>query len=244
MIKGLYTSASGMLPHQRKQEATANNLANTSTPGYKKSDIFVKELSRAEARHQVKRSDWQQPIEVEQFTDYQQGSFDRTGNPLNLAIDGDGFFMIQLPNGDRALTRSGSFVVDNNGLLAVPGGGIVLGDGGPIEIGNEKITVTATGEVSAGEFQVGRIVPVSVPDLTQLPKAGGSLHLLPKDAQLIRLPQSTIQQGFLEASNVDTVREMVEMIISFRAYEANARAIESQDQSLSQLLSKVAGGQR
>ena len=244
MIKGLYTSASGMLPHTRKQEAVANNLANASTPGYKKSDVFIRELSRAEARHQVKKSDWQQPMDIEQFTDYQQGSFDRTGNPLNLAIDGDGFFMIQLPNGERGLTRSGSFVVDANGLLAVPGGGVVLGDGGPIEVGNEKITVAATGEISAGNIQVGQIVPVTVADLTELPKVGGSLYLVPKDAQLIRLPQSTIQQGFLEASNVDTVREMIEMIISFRAYEANARAIESQDQSLSQLLSKVAGSQR
>jgi len=244
MIKGLYTSATGMLPHQRKQEAVANNLANASTPGYKKGDLFVKELSRAEARNQPKKSDWQQPMGVELYTDYQQGNFDRTGNPLNLAIDGDGFFMLQLPNGQRGLTRAGSFVVDNNGLLAVPGGGVVLGDGGPIEVGNEKITVAATGEITAGNIQVGRIVPVTVPDLTQLPKLGGSLYVLPDDAQVINVPQSTIQQGFLEASNVDTVREMIEMIISFRSYEANARAIENQDQSLSQLLSKVAGTQR
>lgn len=244
MIKGLYTSASGMLPHQRKQEAVANNLANASTPGYKKTDVFIRELSRAEARHQVRKSDWQQPMDVETFTDYQQGNFDRTGNPLDLAIDGDGFFRIQLPNGEQGLTRSGSFVINNDGLLAVPGGGVVLGEGGPIEVGNDKVTVAATGEVSSGSIQVGRIVPVTVSDLTQLPKVGGSLYIVPPDAQLISLPQSTIQQGFLEASNVDTVREMIEMIISFRSYEANARAIESQDQSLGQLLTRVAGSQR
>ncbi len=240
MIKGIYTSASGMIPHIRKQEVTANNLANASTPGYKKDQVFTQELSRAQQKQQVTRSDWQRPLVDDIYTNFTPGVFDRTGNPLDLAIDGDGFFQLELPDGTRALTRAGSFRVNSDGLLTFPDNALVIGSGGPIEIGTGTISVTQDGMVQVNGSTAGTITPVTVEDLGMLKKIGESMWTVPDDVELIPVPRASIQQGFLESSNVDVVREMIDMIISFRNYEADAQALKTQDQSLDHLFNRVA----
>jgi len=239
MIKGLYTSASGMLPQLKKQEITANNVANAGAAGFKKDRLFTKELSRAELKQIKTKSDWEKPMVTSTFVDYSPGVFDQTGNPLDLAIDGDGFFTIRLQDGSTALTRAGSFQVNADGVIEFPGGGILQGDGGPIQVGSGKVTVSGTGEVQVNDFAVGKIIPVSVNDVTALTKVGSSLFIVPENMPLIPVTTSTIQQGFLETSNVDIVNEMVEMMISYRAYEANANAVKTQDDSLEQLFNRV-----
>ncbi|MDH4156008.1 MAG: flagellar hook-basal body protein [candidate division Zixibacteria bacterium] len=241
MIKGLYTSASGMLPHLKREEITANNIANAGTPGFKKDRLFTKELTRAQIKIARPKSDWQKPMVNKVFTDFGPGVFDKTDNPLHLAIDGDGFFTLLLEDGGMALTRSGSFVVNSDGYLAVPGGALVMGEGGPIEVGGGKINVSASGEVEVNGSASARIVPVTVEDYDLLTKIGSSVFAVPDGVDLIPVTKSFIQQGYLEASNVDIVREMIDMIIAYRAYESNARAVQSQDQSLDNLFRRVAG---
>ncbi len=241
MIKGLYKSASGMLPSLKKQELTANNVSNVSTPGFKKDAMFTKELSKAESKLSIKKSDWQQPISAETYVDFQSGAFDRTGNALDLAIDGDGFFTVQLEDGSTAITRNGSFTLNRDGLLSVPGGGIVMAESGAIEIGNGQVTVTASGGIEVDGANVGTITPVTVNDLQSLDKIGRSMFLVPQDEQMIPVTHATIRQGYLEASNVDIVSEMVNMIIAYRNYEANAKALQTQDTSLGSLFSRVGG---
>lgn len=239
MIRGMYTSASGMLPRIKKQELTAHNIANVSTPGYKRDTLFTKELTRAEKKLVPQKSDWEKPMVNEVYTDYAPGIFDKTGNPLDLAIDGDGFFTLELADGTRVLTRAGSFTVNKDGLLAFPGGPLLLGEGGPIEVGNGKVTISHSGEVDVDGLVIGRIVPMSVPELDLLVKIGNSLFVVPEGVELIPVTEATIRQGYLEASNVDIVREMIDMIISFRSYEANARALQVQDRSLEHLFHGV-----
>jgi flagellar basal-body rod protein FlgF len=239
MIKGLYTSASGMLPRIKKQELTAHNISNVSTPGYKRDMLFTKELSRAEKKLIPTRTDWHQPMVNETYTDFASGTFDKTGNPLDLAIDGDGFFTLELADGTQALTRSGSFTINNEGFMVFPGGAFLLGEGGPIEAGNGKVTVDQSGGVEVDGSAVGRIVPVTADDLQSLNKIGNSLFLVPEGVELIPVTQAEIRQGYLEASNVDVVGEMIEMIVSFRAYEANSRALQAQDRSLEHLFQRV-----
>lgn len=241
MIKGLYKSASGMLPSMKKQELTANNVSNVSTPGYKKDSMFTRELSRAEQKLSVKKSDWQQPIAPEMYIDFQSGAFDRTGNALDLAIDGDGFFTIQLEDGSTAISRNGSFSVNSDGLLSVPGGGIVMAEGGAVEIGNGQVTVSAGGGIEIDGATVGKITPVTVNDLQKLEKIGRSMFLVPQEEQLIPVNHATIRQGYIESSNVDIVSEMVNMIIAYRSYEANAKALQTQDTSLGNLFNRVGG---
>lgn len=241
MIKGLYKSASAMIPRIKMQEISANNIANASTPGFKKDRLFTKELSRAEKKLLPKRDPWQQPMVDNVYTSFTPGVFDRTGNPLNLAIDGDGFFTLELPDGTRALTRNGAFSVSDQGFLEVPGGGLVMGEGGPIEVGAGQVEVSATGIVSSDGTSVGRITPVTVNNLQELEKVGGSLYLVPEGVELQDASKATIQQGYLEESNVDIVKEMIEMIISFRNFEADSKSVQVQDNSLEQLFSRVGG---
>ena len=243
MIKGLYTSASGMVPRVRKQEMHANNIANANSPGYKRDGLFTKELSRAQRKLAPTKSDWETPMVNDVYTDYTVGAFDKTGNTLDMAIDGDGFFSLQLEDGSTVLTRAGSFQVDENGLLAFPGGALVLGEGGPINIGSGQVSVSATGHIQSNGLTVGRITPVTVDDLDKLEKIGQSAFAVPQGVVLQEAENSTIVQGFLETSNVDIVREMIDMIISFREYEADARALQTQDQSLNNLFGRVGDGQ-
>lgn len=244
MVKGLYTSASGMLPQVKKQEITANNVANAGTTGFKKERLFTKELSKAEIKQVKTKSDWERPMATSTFVDFNPGVFDRTGNQLDLAIDGDGFFKLKLEDGTIALTRAGSFEVNASGVISFPGGSTLQGESGDIQVGNGRVSVAATGEVSVNDFSVGRIVPVTVDDLTKLTKVGSSFFIAPQNVQLIPATNSVIQQGYLEAANVDIVSEMVEMMISYRTYEANANAVRSQDESLSQLFNRVGPASR
>jgi flagellar basal-body rod protein FlgG len=242
MIKGIYTSASGMIPRIKQQEITANNIANVSTPGFKRDRIFAKELSKAEVKRLPQKNDWQKPMVNRVYTDYNQGIFDKTGNPLDVAIDGDGMFTLQMQDGTTVLTRSGSFIVNQDGLLAFPGGALVVGEGGPIEVGSGEVSVSQAGDIEVDGGRVGKLVPVTVVDLTELNKIGGSFYVVPEDAELIQVEKYSIQQGFLEASNVDIVSEMIDMIVAFREYEAGAKSIQAQDQSLENLFRRVGGG--
>ncbi|HKK21445.1 MAG TPA: flagellar basal-body rod protein FlgF [candidate division Zixibacteria bacterium] len=241
MIKGIYTSASAMIPRIKKQELTANNLANASTPGYKRDTLFTKELSRAEKKVVATKSDWEQPMVDEVYTNFAPGVFDRTGNQLDLAIDGDGFFRLQLPDGSTGLTRAGTFSVNSEGQIEFPGGALLVGEGGPIEVGSGgDIQIGQDGTVQVDGNIVGTIVPVSVPDVSQLEKVGSSVFAVPNGVDVQPVTKARIQQGFLEASNVDIVREMIDMIISFRNYEADSKSVQVQDQTLDNLFNRVA----
>jgi len=243
MIKGIYTSASGMIPLVRKQEASANNLANVGSPGFKRDAVFIRELSRAQQKLATRKSDWEQPMLDDLYTDYSPGVFSKTGNPLDMAIEGDGFFNLQLDDGTTVLTRSGTFTVNADGMLAFPGGALVMGEGGPIEVGNGQISVAQDGAIEVDGLEVARIVPQTVDDLEKLEKIGGSLFAVPKGVSLKPVEYSTIRQGFLEQANVDIVSEMIDMIVSFRSYEADARSIQTQDRSLENLFGRVGSGQ-
>ena len=241
MIKGLYRSASGMLPHIDKQEAIAHNIANAGATGFKKDRVFAKELTEAESRVRPKKTDWEKTVASYIKVDHAPGVFDKTANPLDLAIEGDGFFTLQTSEGTTVLTRSGSFVVDNEGFLAFPGGYRLMGDGGTIQVGTGQLAVSQTGEVQVDGQSAGRITPKTVADVDRLVRLGGSLFGVPEGEPLLPPLSFTVQQGYLETSNVDVVQEMVDMIVAYRTYEANARALQTQDSSLDHLMNKVAG---
>jgi len=241
MIKGLYRSASGMLPHIDKQEAIAHNIANAGATGFKKDRVFARELSEAESRARPKKTDWEKTVASYIKVDHAPGVFDKTANPLDLAIEGDGFFTLQTTEGATVLTRSGSFVVDNEGFLAFPGGYRLIGDGGTIQVGTGQLSVSQTGEVQVDGLAAGRITPKTVADVDRLVRLGGSLFGVPEGEPLLPPLSFTVQQGYLETSNVDVVQEMVDMIVAYRTYEANARALQTQDNSLDHLMNKVAG---
>ena len=238
-MNAIQKSASAMRQRIKKQEVVANNLSNASTPGYKKDMLFTKELSAAEKRQMSKNTIDPKPTVANVYTNFTPGVFEHTGNDLNVALNGDGFFQLQLADGTRALTRNGAFSINPDGLLEVPGGGLVIGDGGTIDVSGGDIEISETGIVTAGGNVAGNLTPVTVADLTQLEKVGGSLYILPADAQLISVDKTTVSQGYLEASNVDIVSEMIEMIVAYRNYEADAKSIQTFDQRLEHLFQRV-----
>lgn len=241
MIKGIYTSASGMIPRARKQELIANNISNVETVGFKKDDTFTREMSRAERKAMPKKSDWEKPLGEETYVDYSEGIFNRTGNPLDLALEGDGFFTLQAEDGTTFLTRAGTFEVNGDGQITYPGGLFLTAGGSRIDTNGGTVNVNENGEIDIDGSTVARLTPVTVDDLSQLQKVGRSLFAVPEGTQLTPVEQTSIRQGYLEASNVDVVQQMVDMIITFRAFEANAKAIQQQDSSLDNLFRRVAG---
>ena len=241
MIKGLYRSASGMLPQIKKQEAVANNIANAGTAGFKKDVMFSRELSRAERQVTSKHNDWQTTLDSRIRIDHSLGAFDKTDNPLDLAIEGDGFFTLEAADGTTALTRSGAFVVDSSGFLSMSGGFRLIGDGGPIQVGGGKLSVGQNGEVEVNGQSAGRVALKSVADVESLERLGGSLFGVPEGEELIDPIQATIRQGYRETSNVDVIQQMVDMMVAFRTYESNARALQTQDASLNHLFQRVGG---
>jgi len=242
MLRGIYKAASAMVPRLKQQEITANNIANASTPGYKKDSVFLKELDSATKAFIPRKSDWQTPMIDQIYTDYGQGSFDRTNDMLNVAIEGDGFFVLEPPEGEgegMIYTRNGSFSVNDEGYLANSEGLRVMGDGGPIDVGSGEITISESGEVSIEAGTVGRLQVVDFADKSALVKVGNSGFTVDETVEPTAAENISIRQGFLERANINVIKEMVGMIMALRHFEAGSRAIQSQEESLEVLLNQV-----
>jgi flagellar basal-body rod protein FlgF len=240
MLKGIYRSASGMIPRVKQQEIRANNIANAATPGFKKDSVFLKELSAAERAFLPKQSDWQTPMIDQVYTDYTQGAFEQTNNTYDVAIDGDGFFVLESPDGsERQYTRNGNFAADTEGYLVNSEGMRVVGDGGPIEIGTGLVDINETGEVQVDGGSVGRLQVVDFPDKTALVKVGNSGFTVDESVQPEPAADYSVRQGFVEKANINVIKEMVGMIIALRQFESGQKSIQSQDESLNVLFNQV-----
>lgn len=239
MIKGLYRSASAMLPRLREQEAIANNLANASSPGFRKDMVFTQELTKAQAKHAVLKSDWQQPMIDQVYTSFEQGSLDNTGNPLDIALEGSGLFVYETDEGDNLYSRAGNLIIDPQGFLVNSEGHRILGDGGPINVGAGTVTISESGQVDVDNAPLANIRVVDFVDMSSLQKVGNAEFKIPDGIEPAAAVNYVIRQGYLESSNVEIIREMVNMITSFRNYEADAQAAKAQDDSLEKLMANV-----
>lgn len=242
MLKGIYKAASAMVPRLKQQEITANNIANASTPGFKKDSIFLKELDSATREIAPRKSDWQTPMIDQVYTDYGQGSFDRTNDMLNIAIEGNGFLVLEPPEGEgesMIYTRNGSLSVNEEGFLVNSEGLRVMGDGGPIDVGTRDVTISESGEISIEAGIVGQLQVVDFEDKSALVKVGNSGFTVDETVEPIPVEDASIRQGFLERANINVIKEMVGMIMALRHFEAGSRAIQSQEESLQVLLNQV-----
>jgi flagellar basal-body rod protein FlgF len=239
MIKGLYRSASAMLPRIKQQEVIANNLSNASAPGFKKDMVFTRELSRAQSKLTPRKSDWQTPMIDQVYTNFEQGGLDKTDNPLHVALEGKGFFEFETDGGARVLSRAGNLSVNPEGYLVNPEGDRIMGDGGPINVAGGEVAISESGEVQVDNATVGNIRVLDVDDSTALRKAGRSNYWIPEGIEPRAAVDFAVRQGYLESSNVNVIKEMVSMIISYRNYEADAKAVQAQDDSLEKLINNV-----
>lgn len=240
MLKGIYKAASGMIPRMKQQEIRANNIANASTPGFKKDSVFLKELDSARQSTMTKKSDWQTHMIDQIYTDYTQGGFNRTDNVLDLAIEGNGFFILESPEGEtRQYTRNGNFAINTEGYLVNSEGFRVLGDGGPIYVGEGLVEINESGEILIDGSSAARLQVVDFSNKETLVKVGSSGFMVDETVEEEPASGFTIRQGFLEQANINVVKEMVGMIIALRHFESGAKAIQSQDESLNALFNQV-----
>jgi len=228
----IFPLPSSMHAHWRRHEVLANNLANASTAGYKQDDLVVAgEPMTSSAAGWFARG--AMPIgqhTVGQWTDYSQGLIRETGRPLDVAIDGGGFFVVQTSRGLR-YTRAGALTANRDGTLTTPSGQPILGQGGPIAVTSDKVTISAKGEVLDDGRVVDTIRVVEFAKPYGLSKDGDGLFApvdpaaTPTDAREYQLVP-----GAVEGSNVDTIRTMVAMIEMLRSYESAHRAVQAADE--------------
>lgn len=248
MLRGVYTAASAMLAQETAQSVLANNLANAQTPGYK-GDVAAFESFRLAALTRINdgSSSGQTIGELgtgaapdEIATNLSDGVLQNTGNPLDVAALGNQFFVVRGPVGDR-LTRAGAFLVTPDGTLTDTAGHPVIGkSGGPIRVDTKaRAAIDSDGNVVVNGQTVDSLRIVALAPGTKPEKEGG--RLIKVDPAALRpVDRPRLATGCLEGSNISVVEEMVGMIAAMRAYEAAAKAVQSQDEALGKALNEVA----
>jgi flagellar basal-body rod protein FlgG len=210
----------------------ANNLSNVQTAGFKREvPVFNNVLSQAQGRFRPTQND---PVRIS-FT---PGPIQKTGNDLDLAIEGEGFFKVESPNGVR-YTQSGNFRLNKDQVLVNANGFPVLGQRGKITLTGNKITVGENGSIAVDGNEADQIAVVSFPDLSVLKKEGHTLLKTESTETEMAAGQSRVVQGALEASNVNAVEEMVNLMDSFRTYESCLKIIQADDSLDSKAVNEV-----
>jgi len=249
LIKGLYTSAIGMTTQFKKMDVISNNLANVDTTGFKKdvvvSHSFPEKLAK---RINDRKNGFSNNNNIgrmslgvyvgEVHTNYMQGSLNQTHNPFNIAIQGKGFFAIQTADGSEKYTRDGSFILAPDGRLMTKEGNLVLGENGVISLEQGDMRIDNDGNIFLDDEWVDKLRVVDFENPETLKKVGDNLLERTGNTQGKTFEGSLIQ-GFLETSNVNIVKEMVDMITASRTYEANQKAILAHDETLGRAVNEV-----
>lgn len=247
MFKGLYTAYTGMVNEQHRMDVLTNNLANSTTVGFKKegttsqsfnSVLAYKIKDSSESPNIARRIGVNQPgVKIgENYTDYTQGSFRITENPFDLALGGDGFFTIEFTNkaGETSTkyTRDGSFTLTQEGYLVTKDGDYVMGTNGRIKLNPLLETaIDSQGNIAQNGVKVAQIKITDFQDYNYLKKYGENLYE-PVEGATYRDADTLVYSGYLEASNVQIVSEMVDLISITRQYEANQKIIKAYDETM------------
>ncbi len=239
MLKGIYNTAASMVPRLRKQEVIANNLANAETAGYKKDSLFLRVFKKEQGiSAKLIQPSWEVRMIDKIYTDYSGGALEATGRDLDLALQSDGFFAVLTPNGE-AYTRNGAFTLGADGTLTSSDGYPVLGDGGPIVLTQDKVAVGNDGQLMVDGQTIGKLRIVDFEDPLQLQKTSGTLYTTDGATTPITPANVNVRQGYLERSNVDILKEMVDMIDTYRMFETGQKMIQIQDDTLGKAVSEL-----
>lgn len=254
MMRSLWSAASGMTAQQFSIDTIANNLANVNTTGFKKSRVDFQDLLYQSVRYAgtpvsagaqiptgIQLGHGVRPVATQKM--FSQGTFMQTNNPLDVVIEGDGFFQVLLPDGTIAYTRDGAFKKDGDGR-------IVTSDGYPLEpeilIPEDAVSINIGSDGTVSVLQAGSDQPEFVENIelvrfinpAGLRSRGGNLFTatVASGEPSVGTPGlygfGSLAQGYLEMSNVQVVEEMVNMIVAQRAYETNSKAIQASDDML------------
>lgn len=255
MIRGLYTSASGMIMESIRTDITANNVANTDTTGFKKEVAILKASPEMDiyrfndTREISNKGPFLAPyigklgtgtVVDEVYTSFEQGQIVDTGDKYNMALMGKGFFTVADDNGNVFYTRDGNFVRNGNGYIMTKDGHFLQGEGGHIILTpDEEMTINEKGEIWIDEDYFDTLAIVEFPDANTLEKVKDNLY---RETEITERPfpaDCSVIQSSVERSNVSTVKEMLNMITALRAYEANQKCIQTHDETLGKAVNDV-----
>ncbi|HJD45340.1 MAG TPA: flagellar hook-basal body protein [Candidatus Mediterraneibacter norfolkensis] len=246
MFQGFYRLTSGMLTQSRNLDVISNNMSNVTTPGFKEdrfiisdfqSELLLRTGNKVKAGTTVIGDKSMITAGDGTVTDYSQGTFSTTDSALDFAISGNGFFPVQTDDG-TVYTRDGSFSLDDEGYLTLPGVGRVLGENGPIYLGTDRVTADSQGRIydEQSDALLGQLMVVDFQDYDQLLKGEGNIftsagNAVQTDAQ--------ISWRTLENSNADPVEQMTRMMASQRALQSSAQIMRIYDQLISQMTTNL-----
>lgn len=249
MVRGLYTAATGMMVERGKMDVLTNNIVNADTTGYK-SDELITSSFKSEILKRINDPNVSivgTPVGKYSFgshvdelvTNFEQGTIEDTDRNTDLALCGDGFFVIETPEGER-YTRSGNFDVDAQGYLVTADGNYVLGKNGRIHVGNDQFSVAEDGTVTGGQATSDQLRLVSFADTKELRKQGNNLYYIyGRGANPVAATACKVRQGAQEVSNVGAADSMVDMLTLYRKYEACQKAVRTNDESLELAVTKL-----
>ena len=230
----LLVSLSQQLAAYRSMDVIANNLANVSTPAFKREQMKFEEYVT-----QPQDSDGEdgQPVSFVLDRDMSEGRLENTGNTFDLAINGGGYFTVQTPDGPR-YTRDGHFTLDSDGNVVTEDGYRLQGEGGDVAITHEDgdVHIARDGTVSGTQGEIGKLRIVDFANDSALSKQGANLYSTDQNPQTAT---GRVEQGMIESSNVEPVTEIANMISVMRAYQATTNLAESQDNLVRQAIEKL-----
>ena len=252
MVRGLYTAYTGMVNSQKRMDVVSNNLANATTTGYKKEGLTtqsfdemyalkIKDLTVGHLNENIGSLSLGAKI-GESYRDWSQGSFVSTESNYDFALSGKGFFNISFTNkaGETSTmySRDGSFQMNQEGYLVTKDGDFVLGESGPIQLPTDiqKLEVQPTGEIYADGVYVDTFALTDFEDYNYLEAYGENLYRTVDGATQTDCT-ATVNQGYLEASNINVVTEMVDMISIARDFESNQKIMNTIDEMLGKMVS-------
>ncbi len=224
-----------------KVKAMMQNIVNAQTPGYKKEDLSIKAFPSylENATNKIEKTDSLVPRAAGVFTSYQQGPLQKTGNSTDIALGGSGFFVLQGPDGE-IFTRDGRFTLDEEGkLISVSGHYPVLGQGGQINIvPGAKLDISQSGKILVDEVETDKLKVVEIDNTQKLETKNHTFFSLPKNASnsYSEIESPRVLQGFVEASNVSIMDEMMNMVSLSQIYNINTKVVQARDASLSRAL--------
>lgn len=256
MIRGLYTAVSGMITEEAKQNVVTNNLANVTTPGFKSDNLSVrqfddvllynydKKIGNKNVRQDLGGLSMGSKID-EINTYFQQGMLEKTDRSTDLAIQGKGFFVVEREGqggNEKLYTRNGHFYVNNRGFLVNDSGDNVIGRNNttdviePIRLNTEDFTLTKEGNILVNGNATYTIQVADFQNYNDLKKVGHDAYT---GANPVNSTDYTLKQNSLEKSNVNTVREMIEMMTVMRTFETNQKVIQSIDETLGKAVNEI-----
>jgi flagellar basal body rod protein FlgG len=249
MIKGLYAAVSSMLVNSTRQQTLAHNIANMQTPGFKEVLSTVRDFIKTPVQYSPGNLLQDSSLTFignlglgaqsgPDVTDYTQGGMQSTGNPYDVALQGDGFFQVRTPEGVR-YTRDGRFLRDaQNNLVTVEGFNVLNQNGQPIRLADGTLSIAADGILAVNGAQAGKLgISFFKDPRAELTRARGNLFSGPAQSTAAGKPQ--VAQGYLEASNANPTHLMAEMVEVARSYEAAQKMVQNEDELLGKSIASL-----